>query len=51
LLHADHEPQTPREWEQWFMTIRRALTKQYIVQRVDGHGGEIVKSCGSPVSA
>ena len=38
LLHADHEPRTPREWEQWFMATRRALTKQYIVvQRADGH--------------
>ncbi|HKS46426.1 MAG TPA: hypothetical protein VJT49_15205 [Amycolatopsis sp.] len=36
LLHADHEPRTPREWEQWFMTVRRVLRKQYIVEHVDG---------------
>lgn len=37
LLHADHEPRSPREWEQWFMTIRRLLRKQHIVEQVDGH--------------
>jgi len=36
LLHVDHEPTDPREWEQWFMTVRRALRKQHIVERVDG---------------
>ncbi|MFF1915745.1 group II intron maturase-specific domain-containing protein [Streptomyces sp. NPDC058239] len=30
LLHADHQPQSPSEWEQWMVVIRRALTKQYI---------------------
>ena len=24
LLHADHEPQTPREWENWLKAIRKA---------------------------
>ncbi len=37
LLHADHEPQTPQDWEQWFMATRRALRKQYIVRRRAGH--------------
>lgn len=36
LLHADHEPDTPHEWEQWFTTVRRALRKQHIVERADG---------------
>jgi RNA-directed DNA polymerase len=36
LLHAEHEPRTPREWEQWFMTVRRVLAKQHIVEQVDG---------------
>lgn len=27
LLDADHEPQTPRQWEQWIMTIGKALRK------------------------
>jgi RNA-directed DNA polymerase len=36
LLHAEHEPRSPREWEQWFMTVRRVLSKQHIVEQVDG---------------
>jgi RNA-directed DNA polymerase len=27
LLHADREPQSPQEWEQWFTTIHKALRK------------------------
>jgi RNA-directed DNA polymerase len=27
LLHADREPQHPREWEQWLRGIRTAITK------------------------
>jgi len=30
LLHAEHEPQTPTEWEQWLKTIRKATRKQAI---------------------
>jgi RNA-directed DNA polymerase len=37
LLHAEHEPRSPREWEQWFMATRRALRKQHIVQRADSN--------------
>ena len=36
LLHAEHEPRSPREWEQWFLTVRRVLAKQHIVEQVDG---------------
>jgi RNA-directed DNA polymerase len=37
LLHADHQPQTPDEWEQWVRTIRKAITKNYLMtHRVDG---------------
>ncbi|MFI5898548.1 group II intron reverse transcriptase/maturase [Actinoplanes sp. NPDC051513] len=37
LLHADHQPQTPDEWEQWVRTIRKAITKNYLMTyRVDG---------------
>jgi RNA-directed DNA polymerase len=32
LLHADHEPQSPREWEQWLTVTRKAMTKQHIVE-------------------
>jgi RNA-directed DNA polymerase len=31
LLHADHEPASPEEWEQWFRTTRLAITKAVIV--------------------
>jgi RNA-directed DNA polymerase len=37
LLHADHEPRSPREWEQWFTTVRRTITKQYLVQQPKTH--------------
>ena len=30
LLHADREPQSPQEWEQWLSTIRKALRKHAI---------------------
>ena len=30
LLHADHEPQTPHEWEQWFKVTRKAIRRQAI---------------------
>jgi hypothetical protein len=31
LLHADCEPQCPREWEQWFSATRKAISKRAIV--------------------
>jgi RNA-directed DNA polymerase len=30
LLHADREPHSPTEWEQWHRTTRKAITKQYV---------------------
>jgi RNA-directed DNA polymerase len=30
LLHADHEPRSPTEWEQWHRVTRKAITKQYV---------------------
>jgi RNA-directed DNA polymerase len=30
LLHADHPPQSPQEWEAWRVVIRKAISKQYI---------------------
>ena len=30
LLHADHEPQHPDEWEQWITAIRKAIRHQAI---------------------
>ncbi|GAA3768049.1 group II intron reverse transcriptase/maturase [Streptomyces chiangmaiensis] len=37
LLYADHQPQSPAEWEKWMAVIRRAVTKQHIVL-VPGQG-------------
>jgi RNA-directed DNA polymerase len=31
LLHADHEPQTPQEWETWVKATRKAIRKQAII--------------------
>ncbi len=33
LLHADHPPQTPAEWEQWLATTRKAITNNAITLR------------------
>lgn len=30
LLHADHPPQSPHEWETWRVVIRKATSKQHI---------------------
>jgi RNA-directed DNA polymerase len=37
LLHADHEPQTPQEWETWVKATRKAIRKQAITADA-GHG-------------
>jgi RNA-directed DNA polymerase len=31
LLHADGEPNSPREWEQWLTATRKAIAKQNLV--------------------
>jgi RNA-directed DNA polymerase len=36
LLHTDREPHSPREWEQWLTTTRKAITKKNLV----AHGGK-----------
>jgi RNA-directed DNA polymerase len=36
LLHAEHQPQSPREWELWLATTRKAITKHHVVYRADG---------------
>jgi RNA-directed DNA polymerase len=43
LVADTEQPQSPREWEQWFMTTRRTLRKQQI-QRMDGHANEPILS-------
>ena len=36
LLHADREPHTPGEWQQWHRTTRKAITRQLITARGQG---------------
>lgn len=36
LLHADHQPRSPQDWEQWLRTFRKAITKKAVVHT--GHG-------------
>lgn len=36
LLHAEDQPQSPQDWEQWLRTVRKAITKKAIVHT--GHG-------------
>jgi len=39
LLHAEHPPQTPSEWEQWVRVTGKALRKQSLTyRRRDGSG-------------
>lgn len=33
LLHAEHEPQHPDEWEKWIIAVRRAIRHQAITAR------------------
>jgi len=36
LLHADREPQSPHEWEQWHRTTRKAITRHIVARGRDG---------------
>jgi RNA-directed DNA polymerase len=38
LLHAEAEPQSPREWEQWNRTITRALGKNALMMGTNDDG-------------
>jgi len=31
LLHADREPDSPQQWEQWLAATRKAITKHYVI--------------------
>src|SRR5512140_1952040 len=35
LLHADHEPSSPTEWEQWHRVTRKAITKHHVTAEQD----------------
>jgi RNA-directed DNA polymerase len=39
LLFADHEPQSPSQWEAWFTAIRTAIVKTAIVTQPQGRRG------------
>jgi len=40
LLHAEHPPQTPSEWEQWVRVTGKALRKQSLTYRRRDRSGE-----------
>jgi RNA-directed DNA polymerase len=40
LLHADQEPQSPSQWEQWYAAIGKAMTRQLIVSPPHGRQDE-----------
>jgi RNA-directed DNA polymerase len=41
LLHADHEPRSPHEWEQWSIATRKALRKHAVTaDRAHGSSDE-----------
>jgi RNA-directed DNA polymerase len=35
LLHAGREPNCPREWEEWFSAVRKAITRHNLAASVD----------------
>jgi RNA-directed DNA polymerase len=35
LLHADHQPQDPGEWQQWHTATRKAIRKHAITSAMD----------------
>jgi len=39
LLHADHPPQNPHEWEQWVRTTGKALAKRHLAYQERGTSG------------
>jgi RNA-directed DNA polymerase len=41
LLHADDQPHSPQEWEQWLRTVRKAITKKAIVHTGHGPSNEV----------
>jgi len=36
LLHADHEPQHPDAWEQWFRAVRQAIRNHAVIAEAAG---------------
>jgi hypothetical protein len=42
LLHADHEPQSPHEWEQWLTATRKAFRRHAVAAWAAGTPDERV---------
>jgi RNA-directed DNA polymerase len=42
LLHADHEPQSPQEWEQWLTATRKAVRRHAVTAWAAGTPDERV---------
>jgi len=40
LLHADHPPQSPEQWEQWHIVIRKALRRKAATVTAPGTTGD-----------
>ena len=40
LVDPGQEPQSPQQWEQWFMAARRTMRKQLVVCQADNASGE-----------
>jgi len=41
LLHAEHQPQSPQDWELWMKATRKAIAKQAVVFRGNGKSDQI----------
>ncbi|MFI6936869.1 hypothetical protein [Streptomyces sp. NPDC050287] len=44
LLHADQEPQSPTEWEQWLAAVRKAIRRTALATE-DGHPPDDTARC------
>jgi len=44
LLHADQEPQSPTEWEQWLTAVRKAIRRRALATE-DGHPPDDTARC------
>lgn len=44
LLHADQEPQSPTEWEQWLTAVRKAIRRTALATE-DGHPPDDTARC------
>ena len=47
-LHADHQPASPTEWEQWLAATRKAITKHAIATTQGGTPNEHQTCPGVP---